>query len=90
MILGEQQGMHLIFPWQDRKREFSWLKATTLALMFVPAIWIVYEVATDNSDRFVGGMTDVGLVGDRAPAAGFGGDAGDNAIPSAGSSTCRA
>jgi hypothetical protein len=36
----------LIFPWQDRDRSFSWLKAGTLALMFAPAIWIVRQVAT--------------------------------------------
>jgi len=50
--------VHLIFPWQDRKREFSWLKATTLALMFVPAIWIVYQVATEQFGPVpLGGMT---------------------------------
>jgi sulfoxide reductase heme-binding subunit YedZ len=50
--------VHLIFPWQDRKREFSWLKATTLALMFVPALWIVYQVATEQFGPVpLGGMT---------------------------------
>jgi hypothetical protein len=58
MILAEQQGVHLIFPWQDRKREFSWLKATTLALMFVPALWIVYQIATEQFGPVpLGGMT---------------------------------
>jgi hypothetical protein len=36
----------LIWPWQDRKQTFSWLKASTFALMFVPAIWLVDRAAT--------------------------------------------
>jgi sulfoxide reductase heme-binding subunit YedZ len=48
----------LIFPWQDRDRSFSWLKAGTLALMFVPAIWIVRQVATGEFGPVpLGGMT---------------------------------
>jgi sulfoxide reductase heme-binding subunit YedZ len=58
MVSAEQQDVPLIFPWQDRKRQFSWLKATTLALMFVPAIWIVYQVATEQFGPVpLGGMT---------------------------------
>jgi sulfoxide reductase heme-binding subunit YedZ len=58
MVSAEQQGVPLIFPWQDRKRNFSWLKATTLALMFLPAIWIVYQVATEQFGPVpLGGMT---------------------------------
>ncbi len=38
--------MTLIWPWQDRNRKFSWLKATVFALMVLPAIWIVRQVAT--------------------------------------------
>jgi methionine sulfoxide reductase heme-binding subunit len=34
----------LIWPWQDRQRRFSWLKATTFALMLVPAIRTAYLV----------------------------------------------
>jgi len=30
--------LQLIWPWQDRNRRFSWLKASTFALMLVPAI----------------------------------------------------
>ena len=30
--------MRLIWPWQDRNRRFSWLKASTFALMLYPAI----------------------------------------------------
>jgi methionine sulfoxide reductase heme-binding subunit len=36
--------LQLIWPWQDRQRRFSWLKATTFALMLSPAIrtgWLV-------------------------------------------------
>jgi methionine sulfoxide reductase heme-binding subunit len=48
----------LIFPWQDRKHRFSWLKATTLALMFVPAVWIIDQVATEQFGPVpLGGMT---------------------------------
>jgi len=36
----------LIWPWQDRNHKFSWLKATILAVMVLPAIWIVRQVAT--------------------------------------------
>jgi methionine sulfoxide reductase heme-binding subunit len=50
--------MHLIWPWQDRKHRFSWLKASMLALMFVPAIWIVYQVGTGQFGPVpLGGMT---------------------------------
>jgi hypothetical protein len=50
--------MHLIWPWHDRKHRFSWLKASTLALMFVPAIWIVYQVGTEQFGPVpLGGMT---------------------------------
>jgi sulfoxide reductase heme-binding subunit YedZ len=35
--------LHLIWPWQDRKRRFSWLKASTFALMFVPAVRAIYQ-----------------------------------------------
>jgi sulfoxide reductase heme-binding subunit YedZ len=48
----------MIFPWQDRDRSFSWLKAGTLALMFAPAIWLVRQVATGEFGPVpLGGMT---------------------------------
>jgi sulfoxide reductase heme-binding subunit YedZ len=37
--------MQLIWPWQDRNRRFSWLKASTFALMLLPAIRTAYLVA---------------------------------------------
>ena len=50
--------MQLIWPWQDRDREFSWLKAATFAFMFVPAIWLVYQVETEQFGPVpLGGMT---------------------------------
>ena len=50
--------MQLIWPWQDRTRKFSWLKAGTFALMFVPAIWLVDQVATGQFGPVpLGGMT---------------------------------
>ena len=36
----------MIWPWQDRKRRFSWLKAGTFAFMFAPAIWLIYQIDT--------------------------------------------
>src|SRR5258708_25238126 len=42
---AEERHVQLIWPWQDRTRKFSVLKAGTFALMFVPAIWLVDQVA---------------------------------------------
>jgi methionine sulfoxide reductase heme-binding subunit len=48
----------LVWPWQDGKRGFSWLKASALALMFVPAIWLVHQVWTEQFGPVpLGGMT---------------------------------
>jgi sulfoxide reductase heme-binding subunit YedZ len=50
--------LQLIWPWQDRKRGFSRLKAGTFALMFVPAIWLVYQLATGEFGSVpLGGLT---------------------------------
>ena len=50
--------MQLIWPWLDRKHGFSWLKAGTFALMFVPAIWLLYQVGTEQFGPVpLGGMT---------------------------------
>jgi sulfoxide reductase heme-binding subunit YedZ len=38
--------LQLIWPWQDRRHRFSWLKAGTFALMFTPAIWLLQQSAT--------------------------------------------
>jgi methionine sulfoxide reductase heme-binding subunit len=38
--------LQLIWPWQDRQRRFSALKAGTFALMFAPAIRLAEEYAT--------------------------------------------
>jgi sulfoxide reductase heme-binding subunit YedZ len=37
--------MRLIWPWQDRNRRFSWLKASTFALVLFPAIRFTYQFA---------------------------------------------
>ena len=37
--------MQLVWPWQDRNRRFSWLKAITFALMLLPAIRSAYLFA---------------------------------------------
>jgi len=48
----------MVWPWQNRKREFSRLKACTFALMFVPAIWLLYQRGTGQFGPVpLGGMT---------------------------------
>ena len=52
------RGLRLIWPWQDRTHGFSWLKAGTFALMFLPAIWLIDQVATEQFGPVpLGGMT---------------------------------
>ena len=41
--------MQLTWPWQDRKRRFSWLKASTFALMLFPAIRTAYLVGAGDT-----------------------------------------
>jgi DMSO/TMAO reductase YedYZ heme-binding membrane subunit len=49
---------HLIWPWQDRKRGFSLLKASTFILMFAPAVWLDYQLATKQfGPAPIGGLT---------------------------------
>ena len=38
----------LIWPWEDRNRRFSWLKASTFALMLLPAIRSAYLVGAGD------------------------------------------
>lgn len=40
--------VRLIWPWQDRHRRFSWLKASAFALVLAPAIRFFYEFATGD------------------------------------------
>ena len=40
--------MRLIWPWQDRTRRFSWLKASALALVLWPGIRFIYQFATGD------------------------------------------
>lgn len=48
----------MIWPWQDRQRGLSWLKAGTFALMFVPAILMLHQVATGQFGPVpLGGLT---------------------------------
>jgi methionine sulfoxide reductase heme-binding subunit len=48
----------LIWPWQDRKNSFSWLKASVFTLMFAPGIWLIYQVAAGEFGPVpLGGMT---------------------------------
>ncbi len=39
-------AMRLIWPWQDRQRRFSWLKASAFALVLLPGIRLTYQTAT--------------------------------------------
>jgi methionine sulfoxide reductase heme-binding subunit len=51
-------ALHWIWPWQDRNRRFSLLKAATFAGLFLPALWIVYQVETHQFGPFPrAGMT---------------------------------
>jgi methionine sulfoxide reductase heme-binding subunit len=38
--------MRLIWPWQDRQRRFSWLKASAFLLVLLPGIRLTYQTAT--------------------------------------------
>jgi methionine sulfoxide reductase heme-binding subunit len=50
--------LRLIWPWQDREHGLSWLKAGTFALMFAPAIWLIYQLETGQFGPVpLGGMT---------------------------------
>jgi methionine sulfoxide reductase heme-binding subunit len=50
--------VQLIWSWQHRTRKFSVLKAGTFVLMFVPAIWLIDQVATGEFGPVpLGGMT---------------------------------
>jgi methionine sulfoxide reductase heme-binding subunit len=52
--------LRLIWPWQDRKRRFSWLKASTLALMVLPTIRFAYQARAGEFGILpiaLGGMT---------------------------------
>src|SRR5262249_43828577 len=54
---GAPEGSPVIWPWHDGNR-FSWLKACTLALAFVPALWSIAQVRTGQFGPVpLGGMT---------------------------------
>jgi sulfoxide reductase heme-binding subunit YedZ len=40
--------MRLIWPWQDRQRRFSWLKASAFALVLLPGIRLTYQTAAEE------------------------------------------
>src|SRR3954466_5880869 len=46
----QQRGRALrwIWPWQDRSRQFSWLKAIAFALVLWPGLRFLYQVATGD------------------------------------------
>lgn len=48
MVANEWSRWHVIWPWQNRQRRFSWLKAAVFILMFAPAIWLLYQVAAER------------------------------------------
>jgi sulfoxide reductase heme-binding subunit YedZ len=52
--------LRLIWPWQDRNRRFSWLKAGAFALVLLPAIRFTYQFGTGEYGTLpiaLGGMT---------------------------------
>jgi sulfoxide reductase heme-binding subunit YedZ len=52
--------LKLIWPWQDRQRRFSGLKACAFALMFVPAIRLAYQLVSGEFGIYplwLGGLT---------------------------------
>jgi methionine sulfoxide reductase heme-binding subunit len=52
--------LRLIWPWQDRERRFSWLKAGAFALVLLPAVRFTYQFATGDYGILpiaFGGMT---------------------------------
>jgi sulfoxide reductase heme-binding subunit YedZ len=54
----KRSGGAVIWPWQDGTHGFSRLKAGTFALMLAPAIWLIYQVATEQFGPVpLGGMT---------------------------------
>ena len=53
--------MHLTWPWNDRAGRFSPLKALTFFVMFLPAIWLVYQVEAGNFDQLDAFAGDVKL-----------------------------
>lgn len=50
--------MTWVWPWQDRTGKFSWLKGAVFAALFLPAIWIVWQVQNHQFGPFpLAGMT---------------------------------
>jgi sulfoxide reductase heme-binding subunit YedZ len=59
-VPAHKRELQLIWPWQDRQRGFSWLKASTFALMFAPAILLVYDYRAGEFGIYpmaLGGLT---------------------------------
>src|SRR3954454_8578238 len=47
-----------MWPWHDRAHGFSWLKAATFALMFAPAVWLIYQFEAGEFGTVpLGGLT---------------------------------
>jgi methionine sulfoxide reductase heme-binding subunit len=46
LISTQGRALRWIWPWQDRHRRFSWLKASTFALILLPAIRFTYQIVT--------------------------------------------
>jgi sulfoxide reductase heme-binding subunit YedZ len=46
--IREGHDVQLIWPWQDRNRRFSWIKASAFALMLLPAIRTAYLVGAGD------------------------------------------
>ena len=44
--------MRLIWPWQDRQRRFSWLKASAFALVLLPGVRMIYQTLAGDYGMF--------------------------------------
>src|SRR5260370_40519644 len=54
--------LRLIWPWQDRNRRFSWLKAGAFALGFLPAVRVGFQFCTGEYGILsiaLGGLSDL-------------------------------
>jgi methionine sulfoxide reductase heme-binding subunit len=52
--------LRLIWPWQDRQRQFSALKAAGFALVLAPAFWLAYQLESGEYGIYpmwLGGLT---------------------------------
>src|SRR5262249_60571997 len=52
--------MRLIWPWQDRQRRFSWLKASAFALVLLPGVRMIYQTLAGDYGMFAMAVGSLG------------------------------